>query len=87
MKQIFFNLIFNFSESGKTMVQSLFSPFMSGFSITGFIMQLAAIIIDKLSFIFYFIAKFFLAIVDLIFSYVQRLCGLTMDYKSLSGMF
>lgn len=87
MKQIFFNLIFNFTESGNNMVQSLFSPFMAGFSVTGFIMQLISMLIDKLAFIFYFAAKFFLTIVDLIFSYVQRLCGLTMDYKSLSGMF
>lgn len=35
----------------------------------------------------YFVAKWLLLIVDIVFSYVQELCGLNMDYSSLDGLF
>ena len=37
--------------------------------------------------IFYSIAKWILCFVDIIFSYIKNLCGLNMDYTSISGIF
>lgn len=37
--------------------------------------------------IFYSVAKWILCFVDIVFSYIKRLCGLNMDFSSLSGIF
>lgn len=93
MQQIYFNLILNLKESGNSLLHSI-SPQsflgMPSLSFIGFItsslISLISWLIGKLSFIFYFIAKFILLAVDIIFSYVQKLCGLGMDYSSLESM-
>lgn len=69
---------------------SLFAAFyalVSNASLSFNVESIAATIREFFVMIFYAIAKWILCVVDIIFSYVRSLCGLNMDFTSLSGIF
>ena len=92
MENVFFNLISSIKINGR--FPSIFSRYVCSVMsdlitllirvLLNLMTSIAMKLISMLNTVFYFIAKYILLIVDIIFSYINRLCGLNMDFSSLS---
>lgn len=89
MNNIFFNLISNFNYGGENLLSSIFSSKLLVSLVTKVNKgsEILRAVHNFLLKIIYFIAKFLLFIVDFMFSYIRRLCGLNMDTSSLDSIF
>ena len=91
MNNIFFNLISNLG--GGNLLSSIFSSKLLAQTVSlttgkdNWILTICGKVFWFLTMVFYTIAKFILLCVDLIFTFIRKLCGLNIDTSSIEKIF